>query len=56
MPHAGSAIGCEYKNGLLNSNQYGFRKGHSTSHLLIEAVNDWAETLDCRGSCDTVYC
>ena len=39
------------KSGLLNSNQYGFRKGHSTSHLLIEAVNDWAETLDCRDSC-----
>ena len=39
------------KNGLLNSNQYGFRKGHSTLHLFLEAVNDWAETLDCRGSC-----
>ena len=36
---------------MLNSNQYGFRKGHSTLHLLLEAVNDWAETLDCRGSC-----
>ena len=36
------------KSGLLNSNQYDFRKGHSTSHLLIEAVNDWA---DCRDSC-----
>ena len=39
------------KNGLLNSHQYGFRKAHSTSHLLIEAVNDWAEILECRGSC-----
>jgi len=27
------------KNGMLNSQQYGFRKRHSTSHLLMEAVN-----------------
>lgn len=39
------------KTGFLNSNQYGFCKGHSTSHLLLEAVNDWAETLNCHGSC-----
>ena len=28
---------------LLNFNQYGFHKGHSTLHLLFEAVNDWLE-------------
>ena len=38
-------------HGLLNFNQYGFCKGHSTLHLLLEAVNDWAEILDHRGSC-----
>ena len=29
-----------HKNGILSSHQYGFRKGYSTSHLLIEAIND----------------
>ena len=39
------------KNGMLNSYQCGFRKGHSTSHVLIKAINDWAEALNCCSSC-----
>ena len=42
-------------HGLLNFNQYGFCKGCSTLHLLLEAVNDWAEILDCRGSCHCLF-
>ena len=42
-------------HGLLNSNQYGFRKGRSTLHLLLEAVNDWTEILDCRSSCHSLF-
>ena len=36
---------------LISTHQYGFRRGHSTSHLLLEAVNDWAKALQCRDSC-----
>jgi len=30
--------------------QFGFRKGCSTSHLLLQAVHDWAKSLDSRRS------
>ena len=36
---------------LISTHQYGFRRGHSTSHLLLETVNDWAKVLQCRDSC-----
>ena len=31
--------------------QFGFHKGHSTTHLLLEAVHDWAKALECCDSC-----
>ena len=36
---------------LIGVHQFGFRKHHSTAHLLLEAVHDWAKALECR---DTV--
>ena len=36
---------------LISTHQYGFRRGLSTSHLLLEAVNDWGKALQCRDSC-----
>ena len=30
--------------------QFGFRKGCSTSHLLLQVVHDWAKTLNSRSS------
>ena len=30
---------------MISSCQYGFRKNYSISHLLVQAVHDWAETL-----------
>ena len=36
---------------LISTYQYGFRRGHSTSHLLLETVNDWPKALECRDSC-----
>lgn len=36
---------------LISTHQYGFQRGHSTSHFLLEMVNDWAKALQCRDSC-----
>ena len=36
---------------LISVHQFGFRKHHSTTHLLLEAVHDWAKALECRDSC-----
>ena len=36
---------------LIGVHQFGFRKRHSTTHLLLEAVHDWAKALECRDSC-----
>jgi len=30
--------------------QFGFHKGYSTSHLLLQVVHDWAKTLNSRSS------
>ena len=39
------------QNHLLQHHQYGFRKCHSTTHLLLEATHDWAMSLEaCRSS------
>ena len=35
---------------LISVHQFGFRKHHSTTHLLLEAVHDWAKALECRDS------
>ena len=35
---------------LLNDCQFGFRCNHSTVSLLLQAVNDWAGSLDRRNS------
>ena len=43
------------KNNLLSSQQYGFRKSHSTSHLLLETINDWSEVLEHRTSCHCLF-
>ena len=40
---------------LISVHQFGFRKHHSTSHLLLEAVHDWAKALECRDSCHCLY-
>ena len=44
-----------HMNKLLSFQQYGFCKSHSTSHLLLEVVNDWTETLEHRGSCHCLF-
>ena len=36
---------------LIGIHQFGFRKHHSTTHLLLEAVHDWAAALECRSNC-----
>ena len=36
---------------LIGVHQFGFRKHHSTSHLLHEAVHDWAKALQCHDGC-----
>ena len=38
---------------LISTHQFGFRKNHSTTHLLLEAVHDWAKPLECR---DSIHC
>ena len=40
---------------LISAHQYGFRKGFSTSHLLLESVQDWARALECRDSCHCLF-
>ena len=36
---------------LISTCQFGFRTNHSTTHLLLEAVHDWAQALECRDDC-----
>jgi len=35
--------------------QFGFRKGCSTSHLLLQVVHDWAKSLDSRSSSHCLF-
>jgi len=42
--------GVLHEQKLISPQQYGFRKSCSTSHLLLEVVNDWAEALEHRNS------
>ena len=36
---------------LISVCQFGFHKNHSTVHLFLEAVHDWARALECRDDC-----
>ena len=36
------------KHDLLNSSQYGFRKGHSTQHAILDIVNDIQSNMNRR--------
>ena len=36
---------------LIGVHQFGFCKHHSTTHLLLETVHDWATALECWNSC-----
>ena len=40
---------------LISTHQYGFRKGLSTSHLLLASVQDWAKALEGRDSCHCLF-
>ena len=46
-----SLISVLESHNLIGVHQFGFRKHHSTTHLLLEAVHDWATALECRNSC-----
>ena len=37
----------------ISTQQFGFRKNHSTTHLLLEAVHDRAKAFECR---DSIHC
>ena len=39
----------------ISSCQYGFRKGCSASHLLIQVVHDWAKALDSHNSSHSLF-
>ena len=43
------------QNNLLQNHQYGFRRSHSTTHLLLEATHDWALSLEARGSSHCLF-
>ena len=43
------------QHNLINDCQFGFRHKHSTVSLLLEAVNDWANTLENRNSAHCVF-
>ena len=43
------------KKELISPQQFGFRKSHSASHLLLEVVNDWAEALEDQSSCHCLF-
>ena len=38
---------------LISTHQFGFCKNHSATHLLLEAVHDWAKALEGR---DSIHC
>ena len=38
---------------LISTHQFGFHKNHSATHLLLEAVHDWAKALEGR---DSIHC
>ena len=40
---------------LISTLQYGFQKGLSTCHLLLESVQDWAKALEGRDSCHCLF-
>ena len=37
---------CVEAHGYILNHQYGFRRHHSTSHLLLEVTHDWARSLE----------
>ena len=43
------------QHGVISHTQFGFRKGHSTVHLLLSAVDDWARTLNHRNSTHCMF-
>jgi len=43
------------KNGFMNKNQHGFRKGHSCLSQLITHYNNILNALECGNNIDTVY-
>ena len=42
-------------HGILNPDQHGFRKRLSTETQLIQAVHDWASTIDAKGQTDVLF-
>jgi len=46
---------CLEAHGHISNHQYGFRRHHSTTHLLLEATHDWARTLELRQSCHRLF-
>ena len=48
--HSGLVSALESHN-LIGVHQFGFRKWHSTTHLLLESIHDWAKALECHDSC-----
>ena len=42
-------------NGHILNHQYGFRRHHSTTHLLLEATYDLARTLELHQSCQCLF-
>ena len=42
-------------NNKLSRHQHGFRKGHSCQTQLLAVTNEWAKTLDKRGSTHVIY-
>src|SRR5207245_4174554 len=43
------------KNSLISSAQHGFLRKHSTTTNLLEAVNDWTTSLECKRSVKILY-
>jgi hypothetical protein len=43
------------QNNLISNNQYGFRKGRSTSVQLLESYNDWVNNQNSGFSTDVIY-
>ena len=42
-------------NNLISAQQFGFRNHHLTTHLLLEAVHDWAGALECHDCCHCLF-
>ena len=44
----------EYSNNFLNEALCGFRKAHSTQHVLFKLLQSWQKSLDCGGFVRTI--